>query len=187
MASSYTELCYELLRGITKLSIQNKDVSINWHFLALHSVAISSLSRDTTGQRATLWVPASTHLVVEVWMFLTIPMHFLFLLCYTTVNMCVLVSFIFVINQNIYSGLSEANYYRCLPVCTGGCYWSDLLKNIAMLKNKHKKGRECCLLTLQKEKKAGAGLVSPALPPTGCGGECTQCSFPSFSHMRPRR
>lgn len=73
------------------------------------------------GRRATLWVPASTHLVVEVNVSHCTNALF-FLLCNTTVNMCVLVSPIFAMSQNIYSGLSEANYYRCLSVCNGGCY-----------------------------------------------------------------
>lgn len=118
------------------------------------SCDLSLLSRDTMGQRATLWVPASTHLVVEVNVS-HCTNALLFLLCSTTVNMCVLVSPIFAMSQNIYSGLSEANYYRCLSVCNGGCYWSDLLKNIAMLRNKHKKTQRMLFTDTTERKKKG--------------------------------
>lgn len=62
VTSSYTELCYELLRGRTKLSIHNKDVSINWHFPALHSVAISHSYQGTpwVGELHSECLPALT-------------------------------------------------------------------------------------------------------------------------------
>lgn len=149
VAPSYTELCYKLFRGRTKSSTQN--VSINWHFPALHSVVISHCYQGApwAGELHSGCLPA---LSCGSQCFSLYQCTF-FLLCNTPVNRCVLVSPIFAMSQNIYSGLSEANYYRCLSVCNGGCYWSDLLKNIAMLRNKHKKTQRMLFTDTTERKK----------------------------------
>lgn len=48
-----------------------------------------------------------------------------------------------------------------LPVCNGGSYWSDLLKNIAMLRNKHKKNQRMLFTDTTERKKGWSGFSVP--------------------------
>lgn len=135
----WLKLCYKFLRGRAKLNVQNKGVSLSWLFPALHSITISHPYQGTPwirGLHSSYGSPNVSHYTNELF----------FLLCNTSVNICVLVSASSLLWAREYlqwlarlSVMKQIIIDVCLFVMEVATASDLLKKNIVMLRNKHEK------------------------------------------------